>query len=123
MLLSMETKKRIHTDTSSGTENSHVIESRNLIISVQVLRKVTEDFAPQNELGRGGFGTVYKGELEDGTKIVVKRMECGVIGSKALDEFEAEIVVLSKVRHRHLVSLLGYSIEGNKRILVYEYMP
>lgn len=110
-------------DTSSGTENSHVIESGNLIISVQVLRKVTKDFAPENELGRGGFGTVYKGELEDGTKIAVKRMEGGVIGRKALDEFEAEIAVLSKVRHRHLVSLLGYSIEGNERILVYEYMP
>ncbi|KAF3958533.1 hypothetical protein CMV_016572 [Castanea mollissima] len=110
-------------DTSSGTENSHVIESGNLVISVQVLRKVTKDFAPQNELGRGGFGTVYKGELEDGTKIAVKRMEGGVIGSKALDEFGAEIAVLSKVRHRHLVSLLGYSIEGNERILVYEYMP
>jgi serine/threonine protein kinase len=53
----------------------------------------------------------------------VKRMENGAIGSKALDEFQSEIDVLSKVRHRHLVSLLGYSIEGNERLLVYEYMP
>ncbi|KAK9939157.1 hypothetical protein M0R45_015864 [Rubus argutus] len=49
-------------------------------------------------------------------------MEGGVISSKGLDEFQAEIAVLSKVRHRHLVSLLGYSIEGNERLLVYEYM-
>jgi serine/threonine protein kinase len=104
-------------------KNSHLIEAGNLIISVQVLRKVTNDFAPQNELGRGGFGTVYKGELEDGTKIAVKRMEGGVISNKAVEEFEAEIAVLSKVRHRHLVSLLGYSIEGSERLLVYEYMP
>ncbi|KAL1082766.1 hypothetical protein V6Z11_D09G154600 [Gossypium hirsutum] len=76
----------------------------------------------QKELGRGGFGVVYKGELDDGTQIAVKRMEAGVITNKALDEFQAEIAVLSKVRHRHLVSLLGYSIEGNERILVYEYM-
>ncbi|KAF7851920.1 hypothetical protein BT93_L1633 [Corymbia citriodora subsp. variegata] len=108
---------------SSGFGESHVIEAGNLIISVQVLRNVTKNFARENELGRGGFGVVYKGELDDGTKIAVKRMEAGVISNKAINEFQAEIAVLSKVRHRHLVSLLGYSIEGNERILVYEYMP
>ncbi|GFZ17742.1 leucine-rich repeat protein kinase family protein [Actinidia rufa] len=107
----------------SGSENAHVIESGDLVISVQVLRKVTNNFAAENELGRGGFGAVYKGELEDGTKLAVKRMEAGVISTKALDEFQAEIAVLSKVRHRHLVSLLGFSIQGNERLLVYEYMP
>ncbi|KAK1562253.1 hypothetical protein Q3G72_008879 [Acer saccharum] len=105
---------------SSGVGESHVIEAGNLVISVQVLRNVTKNFAPENELGRGGFGVVYKGELEDGTKIAVKRMESSVISNKALDEFQAEIAVLSKVRHRHLVSLLGYSVEGYERILVYE---
>nr|XP_043631590.1 receptor-like kinase TMK3 [Erigeron canadensis] len=109
--------------TASGAGESHVIESGNLIISVQVLRNVTKNFAHENELGRGGFGVVYKGQLDDGTKIAVKRMESGVISNKALDEFQAEIAVLSKVRHRHLVSLLGYSTEGPERILVYEYMP
>ncbi|XP_052199465.1 receptor protein kinase TMK1-like [Diospyros lotus] len=108
---------------SSGMGDSHIIEAGNLVISVQVLRNVTKNFAPENELGRGGFGVVYKGELDDGTKIAVKRMEGGVLSSKALGEFEAEIAVLSKVRHRHLVSLLGYSTEGNERILVYEYIP
>ncbi|KAL1813347.1 hypothetical protein ACET3Z_023412 [Daucus carota] len=107
---------------SSGM-NSHITDTGNMIVSVQVLRKVTNNFAPENELGRGGFGVVYKGEFDDGTKIAVKRMEAGVTSGKALDEFEAEIAVLSKVRHRHLVSLLGYSIEGFERILVYEYMP
>lgn len=108
---------------NSSARDSHVIEAGNLVISVQVLRNVTKNFAPKNELGRGGFGVVYKGELDDGTNIAVKRMESGVISNKALDEFQAEIAVLSKVRHRHLVSLLGYSTEGNERILVYEYMP
>jgi len=108
---------------SGGLGETQVIEAGNLVISVQVLRNVTKNFAPENELGRGGFGVVYKGELDDGTKIAVKRMEAGVISNKALDEFRSEIAVLSKVRHRHLVSLLGYSVEGNERILVYEYMP
>ncbi|CAJ2654757.1 unnamed protein product [Trifolium pratense] len=109
--------------TSGETGYYHVVDSGNLVISVDVIRKVTNNFASENELGRGGFGTVYKGELEDGTKIAVKRMECGIISSKGIDEFQAEIDVLSKVRHRHLVSLLGYSIEGNERLLVYEYVP
>lgn len=114
------------TTNGSGSLNSsrsHVIEAGNLIISVQVLRNVTNNFSAENELGRGGFGVVYKGKLDDGTEIAVKRMEAGVISTKALDEFQSEIAVLSKVRHRHLVSLLGYSVEGNERILVYEYMP
>ncbi|XP_059646586.1 receptor protein kinase TMK1-like isoform X1 [Cornus florida] len=110
-------------NSSAMGGESHVIEAGNLIISVQVLRNVTKNFAPENELGRGGFGVVYKGELDDGTKIAVKRMEAGVISNKALDEFQSEIAVLSKVRHRHLVSLLGYSVEGSERILVYEFMP
>ncbi|KAJ0467344.1 putative protein kinase RLK-Pelle-LRR-IX family [Helianthus annuus] len=75
------------------------------------------------ELMNGGFGIVYKGQLDVGTKIAVKRMESVVICIKALDEFELEISVLTKVRHRHLVLLLGYSTQGLKIILVYEYMP
>ncbi|XP_044481480.1 receptor-like kinase TMK3 [Mangifera indica] len=121
--LSTQTATSSGSTNSGVTENSHVIESGNLVISVQVLRKLTKNFAQENEVGRGGFGTVYKGELEDGTKIAVKRMEAGVMTSKAVDEFQAEIGVLSKVRHRHLVSLLGYSIEGSERLLVYEYLP
>ncbi|XP_059296194.1 receptor-like kinase TMK3 [Lycium ferocissimum] len=113
----------ILTGSGSASGKYPVMEAGNLVISGQVLRNVTDNFAPENELGRGGFGVVYKGELDDGTKIAVKRMEAGVISSKALDEFRSEISVLSKVRHRHLVSLMGYSVEGNERILVYEHMP
>ncbi|KAJ8470370.1 hypothetical protein OPV22_024713 [Ensete ventricosum] len=108
---------------SSRTSETHLIESGNLVISVQVLRSATRNFASENVLGRGGFGVVYKGELHDGTMIAVKRMESAVLSSKALDEFHAEIAVLSKVRHRNLVSILGYSTEEYERLLVYEYMP
>ncbi|KAL3020356.1 hypothetical protein AAZX31_05G139900 [Glycine max] len=91
--------------------------------SIQVLQQVTNNFSEENILGRGGFGVVYKGQLHDGTKIAVKRMESVAMGNKGLKEFEAEIAVLSKVRHRHLVALLGYCINGIERLLVYEYMP
>eukprot|EP01018_Ginkgo_biloba_P037530 Gb_04994 [translate_table: standard] len=109
--------------TSSGPSDIHVVEAGNMVISIQVLRNVTNNFSEQNVLGRGGFGVVYKGELHDGTKIAVKRMESAAVSSKGLSEFQAEIAVLTKVRHRHLVALLGYCVDGNEKLLVYEYMP
>lgn len=109
---------------SSGDHSEiPIFEGGNVIISIQVLRQVTNNFAEENVLGRGGFGVVYKGELHDGTKIAVKRMESGAMGTKGMNEFQSEIAVLTKVRHRHLVALLGYCINGNERLLVYEYMP
>ncbi|KAJ0467354.1 putative protein kinase RLK-Pelle-LRR-IX family [Helianthus annuus] len=107
----------------SGSSESPVInKSGNMIISVQVLKNVTKTSQKKARSGMG-FGVVYKGQLDDSTKIAVKRMESGVICNKALDEFESKISILTKVGHRHLVLLLGYSTQGLKRILVYEYMP
>ncbi|PQM37083.1 receptor-like kinase TMK4 [Prunus yedoensis var. nudiflora] len=101
----------------------HLSEGGNVAISIEILRKVTNNFSEDNILGRGGFGVVYKGELHDGTRIAVKRMECVAVSTEGMNEFEAEIAFLAKVKHRHLVSLLGYCINGNERLLVYEYMP
>ncbi|KFK45034.1 hypothetical protein AALP_AA1G335600 [Arabis alpina] len=111
-----------HSGSGAGSD-IHVVEAGNLIISIQVLRNVTNNFSEENILGRGGFGTVYKGELHDGTKIAVKRMESSVVSDKGLAEFKSEITVLTKMRHRHLVALLGYCLDGSERLLVYEYMP
>lgn len=99
------------------------LEAGNMLISIQVLRAVTNDFSEENILGRGGFGVVYRGVLEDGTQIAVKRMEASIVSNKGLSEFQSEIAVLTKVKHRHLVGLLGYCADGNERLLVYEYMP
>ncbi|KAJ8530773.1 hypothetical protein K7X08_023654 [Anisodus acutangulus] len=111
--------------SQSSGDHSEIpaFENGNVAISIQVLRQVTNNFGEENILGRGGFGVVYKGELHDGTKIAVKRMESGAMGTKGMKEFQAEIEVLTKVRHRHLVALLGSCVNGNERLLVYEYMP
>ncbi|KAK6914364.1 Leucine-rich repeat [Dillenia turbinata] len=108
---------------SGDRSEMHVFEGGNVAISIQVLQQVTNNFSEVNILGRGGFGVVYRGEMHDGTKIAVKRMESVAMGTKGMNEFQAEIAVLTKVRHRHLVALLGYCINGNERLLVYEYMP
>ncbi|KAF4355294.1 hypothetical protein F8388_026564 [Cannabis sativa] len=108
---------------NSGDHNDFpLFEGGNVAISMQVLRQATNNFSEDNILGRGSFGVVYKGELDNGTKIAAKRMESNAMGTKRLNEFQAEIAVLTKVRHKNLVSLLGYCINGHERLLVYEYM-
>ncbi|OIV94132.1 hypothetical protein TanjilG_31557 [Lupinus angustifolius] len=111
------------TGALSPTSNVYPMEAGSMVISIQVLIDVTNNFSEENILGKGGFGTVYKGELHDGTKIAVKRMQSGSMGEKGLNEFMAEIAVLTRVRHKHLVALLGYCLDGDERLLVYEYMP
>ncbi|KAG2320803.1 hypothetical protein Bca52824_014016 [Brassica carinata] len=107
---------------SESGSNGLIVEAKNPVRSIQVLRDATDNFNEKNILGRGGFGIVYKGEI-DGVTYAIKRMESSVISGKGLDEFKSEIAVLTKVRHRNLVMLDGYCFEGNERLLVYEYMP
>ncbi|CAJ1849902.1 unnamed protein product [Sphenostylis stenocarpa] len=107
----------------NGNEFVPSFGDESVTMSIQFLRQVTNNFNEDNILGSGGFGVVYKGELHDGSKVAVKRMECGARGSKGLKEFQAEIAVLSEVRHRNLVALLGHCINERERVLVYEYMP
>ncbi|URE29556.1 receptor-like protein kinase [Musa troglodytarum] len=84
------------------------------------IKASTDGFDESLVVGSGGFGKVYKGVLADGTKVAVKRAMPG--SKQGYPEFQTEILVLSKIRHRHLVSLIGYCEEQSERILVYEYM-
>ncbi|CAA2933738.1 receptor-like kinase TMK4 [Olea europaea subsp. europaea] len=118
-----EARNELQSQSSGDNREIPIFEGGNVAISMELLRQVTNNFSEENILGRGGFGVVYKGEFNDGTRIAVKRMESGAMGTKGMNEFQAEIAVLTKVRHRHLVALLGYCINGNERLLVYEYMP
>lgn len=84
------------------------------------IQLATNNFDKNLIIGSGGFGMVFKGILKDNTKVAVKR---GMPGSRqGLPEFHTEITILSKIRHRHLVSFVGYCEEQSEMILVYEYM-
>ncbi|KAF7827887.1 proline-rich receptor-like protein kinase PERK9 [Senna tora] len=85
------------------------------------LVKATNGFSPQNLLGEGGFGSVYKGYLPDGREIAVKQLKIG--GGQGEREFKAEVEIISRIHHRHLVSLVGYCILDSRRLLVYDYVP
>ncbi|KAM3385164.1 hypothetical protein ACQJBY_009236 [Aegilops geniculata] len=80
----------------------------------------TNNFSEGNKLGEGGFGRVYKGQLTNGLEIAVKRL--AQHSGQGLNEFKTEIHLIAKLQHTNLVRLLGYCIEGEEKILIYEYM-
>ncbi|XP_058747477.1 G-type lectin S-receptor-like serine/threonine-protein kinase At4g27290 isoform X2 [Vicia villosa] len=85
------------------------------------IHKATDYFADDNKLGEGGFGPVYKGKLQDGQEIAVKRLSRS--SGQGLKEFKNEVILCSKLQHRNLVKIIGYCIEKDEKMLVYEYMP
>ncbi|XP_057541876.1 proline-rich receptor-like protein kinase PERK4 [Amaranthus tricolor] len=85
------------------------------------LAAATNGFDKSYMLGQGGFGYVYKGILPNGKEIAVKSLKTG--SGQGEREFQAEVEIISRVHHRHLVSLVGYCISGGQRMLVYDFVP
>ncbi|KAL0328652.1 UNVERIFIED_CONTAM: putative LRR receptor-like serine/threonine-protein kinase [Sesamum calycinum] len=96
------------------------IDVRPYTFTYAELRTATDDFNLANKLGEGGFGPVYKGTLADGRVVAVKQLSAASHQGKS--QFLAEIATVSAVQHRNLVKLYGCCIEGDKRMLVYEYL-
>ncbi|CAN6287755.1 unnamed protein product [Urochloa humidicola] len=90
-------------------------------ISFREMVLATDNFSSSNMLGHGGFGNVYKGTLECGKEIAVKRLsKCS---GQGVLEFRNEAILIAKLQHRNLVKLLGFCIHGDEKLLIYEYLP
>nr|VDD29026.1 unnamed protein product [Brassica oleracea] len=101
--------KRMRGEKSDGTLAA---------FSYRELQNSTKNFS--EKLGGGGFGSVFKGALQDSSVIAVKRLEGISQGEK---QFRTEVVTIGTIQHMNLVRLRGFCSEGNKKLLVYDYMP
>ncbi|GLT51471.1 hypothetical protein SLA2020_248780 [Shorea laevis] len=91
------------------------------IFDLTTIVKATDNFSSNNMLGQGGFGPVYKGTLVEGQEIAVKRLS--ERSGQGMVEFKNEVILIAKLQHRNLVKLLGCCIQGDEKMLIYEYMP
>ncbi|XP_044357815.1 proline-rich receptor-like protein kinase PERK2 isoform X3 [Triticum aestivum] len=84
------------------------------------LAAAADGFSEANLLGQGGFGHVYKGTV-NGQEVAIKKLRAG--SGQGHREFRAEVDIISRVHHKNLVSLVGFCIHAEQRLLVYEYVP
>ncbi|GLU14526.1 hypothetical protein SLE2022_310880 [Rubroshorea leprosula] len=85
------------------------------------IASATNYFSNANKLGEGGFGPVYKGILHDGREVAVKRLSTN--SGQGITEFKNEAMLVAKLQHTNLARLLGFCIQGDEKMLIYEYMP
>ncbi|XP_028790332.1 receptor-like protein kinase ANXUR1 [Neltuma alba] len=104
----------------AGSNISAMAQGLCRYFSLQEIKQATKNFDESNVIGVGGFGKVYKGVIDNGMKVAIKRSNPQ--SEQGVNEFQTEIEMLSKLRHKHLVSLIGFCEEQNEMCLVYDYM-
>ncbi|THG12455.1 calmodulin-binding receptor-like cytoplasmic kinase 1 isoform X2 [Camellia sinensis] len=107
---------------SSGSSVASNGQVGTVAFSIEEIYKATDNFSTANKLGEGGFGTVYKGKLKDGSFVAIKRAKKDMHEKRSFTEFKNEILTLSKIEHLNLVRLFGYLEHGDERIIVVEYI-
>ncbi|GMN61961.1 hypothetical protein TIFTF001_031042 [Ficus carica] len=113
---SEETERSLVTRTNERHEEDLELP----LFDLPTIVTATDRFSFKNKLGEGGFGPVYRGMLEGGQEIAVKRLSLS--SGQGIDEFKTEVKLIVNLQHRNLVKLLGCCIQGEEKLLVYEYM-
>ncbi|KAH8512052.1 hypothetical protein H0E87_009300 [Populus deltoides] len=112
-------KNRVSLPEKDDGDEISTVES--LQFDLSSIEAATNNFSPDNKLGEGGFGEVYKGTLPHGQQIAVKRLS--KYSGQGAAEFKNEVVLIAKLQHRNLVRLLGFCLQGAEKILIYEFVP
>lgn len=115
--------KSINSTTSTVVKriNSKLKVAGVKAFTYEELAEATDNFSERQQIGQGGYGTVYVGKLHDGRQVAIKCADA--LSGQGTQEFYTEIELLSRVHHKHLVMLEGYCDEDGHQMLVYEYMP
>ncbi|XP_050147762.1 cysteine-rich receptor-like protein kinase 10 isoform X35 [Malus sylvestris] len=116
-----ERKKKDEALQQENGKQQDMRTAESLQFDLGTLETATNKFSEDNKLGKGGFGAVFKGMLSDGQEIAVKRLSKS--SGQGVEEFKNEVVLVAKLQHRNLVRLLGFCLEGEETLLVYEYVP
>lgn len=98
-----------------------ITNAESLQYDFATIKTATDNFSHQNKLGEGGFGEVFQGRLPNGQQIAVKRLSQG--SGQGAVEFKNEVLLVAKLQHRNLVRMLGFCLEGEEKLLVYEFVP
>ncbi|KAL3519538.1 hypothetical protein ACH5RR_017687 [Cinchona calisaya] len=114
-------RSRKRYDAVEVTDGSQILAPESLQYNFTSIQAATNNFSDDNKVGKGGFGQVYKGTLPNGEEIAVKRLSRGSM--QGLEEFKNEIVLVANLQHKNLVRLLGFCIDGEEKLLIYEFVP
>ncbi|OMO64898.1 hypothetical protein COLO4_31710 [Corchorus olitorius] len=120
-LLKRRAKKKKYDAIQGDNAANDITTIESLQYDFSTIQSATNNFADQNKLGEGGFGEVYKGTLSNGQEIAIKRLSRG--SGQGAEEFKNEAVLVAKLQHRNLVRVLGFCLEGEEKILIYEFVP
>lgn len=122
-VLSLCLVEKPRTETAVSTVGSFPHPTSTRFIAYEELKEATNNFEAASILGEGGFGRVFKGVLNDGTAVAIKRLTNG--GQQGDKEFLVEVEMLSRLHHRNLVKLVGYysNRDSSQNLLCYELVP
>ncbi|EOA16043.1 hypothetical protein CARUB_v10004176mg [Capsella rubella] len=113
-------KRMTHETEPLAGDGDDIKTAGSLQLDFRAIEAATDNFSESNKLGQGGFGQVYKGTFPSGVQVAVKRLS--KTSGQGEREFENEVIVVAKLQHRNLVKLLGFCLEGEEKILVYEFV-
>ncbi|XP_059428530.1 class V chitinase-like [Corylus avellana] len=119
IVTSKGSESKINHMAAAGNFNGNVPNMQ--VFNLVEIEAATDRLSIENKLGEGGYGPVYKGVLPNGQEIAVKKLSKTSV--QGFEEFQNEVILTAKLQHVNLVRLLGYCIERDEKMLIYEYMP